>query len=317
MNAFLRHHQDAIAFSYRCFDRLLCNAFIPHLPWGANIVSFFRDRRHIPHHTLTPAFFRSLSGQFHRALEQQAEQANLAIVEPPAEVRREDWVAPYYRSLDEQPGVAVLLRCRERARVAISYPKRCNHLELAWRFVNVYYVYLQDAQLGRLWLRLCPYFPFNAQVCFNAHEWLARQLQREGIAFRKDDNAFLACANPQRLPELADAFGPEHVVGGLEPWLAGYQLSQLRYDLGKLRGKGLVRRLKGTQRYERTPEGYRVAVLYQKLYHKLYGPLTAGLLEPVARDGHVLSRRKAKVDRLYEAVDQALQKLSKEVGIVA
>jgi hypothetical protein len=96
-----------------------------------------------------------------------------------------------------------------------------------------------------------------------------------------------------------------------------YRLSQLRYDLGKLRGKGLVQRLPRTQRYEVTPEGYRLAVLYQKLYHRLYAPLTASTLEPVASDNQVLNSRKAKLDRLYEAVDKALRQLSEGVGIAA
>jgi hypothetical protein len=39
--------------------------------------------------------------------------------------------------------------------------------------------------VGRLFVRICPYLPFNARVCVNQHEWLARQLQREGIFFRK------------------------------------------------------------------------------------------------------------------------------------
>ena len=37
-----------------------------------------------------------------------------------------------------------------------------------------------------------------------------------------------------------------------------YQLSQLRYDLSKFRGKGLVVREPGTQAYHLTPEGYRM-----------------------------------------------------------
>ena len=96
-----------------------------------------------------------------------------------------------------------------------------------------------------------------------------------------------------------------------------YRLSPLRYDLAKLRGKGLVHRVTGTQRYEVTSEGYRLAVLYQKLYHRLYGPLTASTLEPVAADNRVPGARKAKLDRLYEAVDKALRQLSAGVGIAA
>ena len=28
-----------------------------------------------------------------------------------------------------------------------------------------------------MFLRICPYFPFNARVCVNQHEHLARQLE--------------------------------------------------------------------------------------------------------------------------------------------
>src|SRR5207302_7173222 len=93
-----------------------------------------------------------------------------------------------------------------------------------------------------------------------------------------------------------------------------YRLSRLRYDLGKLRGKGLVTRRPGRQQYELSPEGYRLAVLYQKLYHRLYAPLTAGLLDPVPSDNQLPRSRKDKLDRLYEAVGQALQRLSEGVG---
>lgn len=51
-----------------------------------------------------------------------------------------------------------------------------------------------------------------------------------------------------------------------------YTLGQLHYDLAKLRGKGLVERIDGSQAYRILPEGYRIAVLYLKLFHRIYGP---------------------------------------------
>jgi hypothetical protein len=33
-----------------------------------------------------------------------------------------------------------------------------------------------------MFLRICPYFPFNARICLNGHEWLACRLRAEGIA---------------------------------------------------------------------------------------------------------------------------------------
>jgi hypothetical protein len=96
-----------------------------------------------------------------------------------------------------------------------------------------------------------------------------------------------------------------------------FTLSQLRYDLGKLRSKGLVQRIAGSQRYEITATGYRLGVLYLKLYDRYYAPLTAGLLDPVPVDTSMPNRRLAKLDRLYKAVDLALHNLDDHVGLTA
>jgi hypothetical protein len=217
MNAFILHHAPSIEFAYSCFDRLLLNGWIRSLQFGGGTVSFLRDRRQWPR--VTPQALRHLSADYHHWVNDQAQQAGAPVVEPPPAVRREDWVAPYDQRLAGQPGIAVILRCRERARVAVSYPKLGYHIEPAWRFVNLYYYYLNDAALGRCWVRVCPYFPFNTQVCLNGHQWLARQLSGAGIAYRQADNAFVACADPQRLQALADRFGPADLTGALEPWL--------------------------------------------------------------------------------------------------
>lgn len=94
-----------------------------------------------------------------------------------------------------------------------------------------------------------------------------------------------------------------------------YTLAQLRYDLAKLRAKGLVERVAGTQTYRLLPEGYRLAALYLKLFHKIYAPLTAGIVAPVAADDRLLPERRAKLDQLYAAVDGALHQLCEQVGV--
>ena len=71
----------------------------------------------------------------------------------------------------------------------------------------------------------------------------------------------------------------------------------------------------GTQTYRLPAPGYRLAVLYLKLFHKIYAPLTAGTLEPVAGDERLPPERRALLDRLYGAVDLALSQLCEQVGI--
>jgi len=52
-----------------------------------------------------------------------------------------------------------------------------------------------------------------------------------------------------------------------------YRLSQVRYDLAKLRAKGLVERLGRTRRYRLTSSGAKIGVLLVKLRARLLGPL--------------------------------------------
>ena len=90
-----------------------------------------------------------------------------------------------------------------------------------------------------------------------------------------------------------------------------------RQGFSASRGKDLVMRVPKTQLYQLSPKGYRVAILYCKLYHRLYAPLLAGLLDPFPDDAPVPDQRRAKLDRLYSAVDKALPQLSEQIGLSA
>jgi hypothetical protein len=96
-----------------------------------------------------------------------------------------------------------------------------------------------------------------------------------------------------------------------------YRLNQLRYDLSKLRSKGLLRRCPGTQTYQVDTAGYRIVIYYLKLYQQMYAPITAAIRDPVPSDGQVLSHRQTKLDRLYAAVDKSLARLAEHLGMAA
>ena len=96
-----------------------------------------------------------------------------------------------------------------------------------------------------------------------------------------------------------------------------YTLNQLRYDLSKLRGKGFVFRLAGTQCYQVSSEGYRIGIFHLKLYQQIYAPLTSAICDPVPADNQVLTNRQTRLDRLYVVVDKAVQKLASHLGMAA
>jgi hypothetical protein len=85
--------------------------------------------------------------------------------------------------------------------------------------VNHYYVYAVDRNFGPFFLKFCTYFPFNAKLCLNGHEYAKRQLAQKGIAFEALDNGILSCAEPERVQKICDGLSAEKVDGFLRKWL--------------------------------------------------------------------------------------------------
>lgn len=66
------------------------------------------------------------------------------------------------------------------------------------------YQYWQDPQLGWMNARIQTWFPFSVQICMNGREWLARQMQKEGIQYQKQDNCFVRVGDWVRAKQLLD-----------------------------------------------------------------------------------------------------------------
>ena len=85
--------------------------------------------------------------------------------------------------------------------------------------VNHYYFYGIDEDFGPFFLKFCTYFPYNAKLCINGHEYVKRQLAKEGIPFEALDNGVLSCANPTRLQQLCDGLSAHKIDALLRKWL--------------------------------------------------------------------------------------------------
>ena len=84
--------------------------------------------------------------------------------------------------------------------------------------VNHYYVYAFDRDFGPFFLKFCSYFPFNAKLCLNGHEYAKCQLARQGIAFEALDNGVLSCADPERLQKICDGLSAQKFDALLRKW---------------------------------------------------------------------------------------------------
>ena len=226
MNAFFEHHKDSIQFGYRCFDRILLNGLIQPFQQPERVLGFFnayRQGKRVTRRTLT-----EIADQFQYWVKNRSEKWGAPILEPPAgeddESRRNKFVEPYFQ--DAQPNqVVAILKAREPARILVAIGDKNNdspHLEYKQRWVNQFNFYLFDRHWGRMFVRMCPYFPFSARVYLNQHHWLAIRMREEGIDFQQCTNAFLKCSDPARLQELADSLATQDLLKCGQKWLAAF-----------------------------------------------------------------------------------------------
>ena len=91
-----------------------------------------------------------------------------------------------------------------------------------------------------------------------------------------------------------------------------YRLTQLRYDLGKLRAHGLVERIGRTRRYRLTARGLKLGVILVKLRTRLLGPLATLATAPTPPPESVTS---SEVEAAFRQVDRAIDHLCVTLGL--
>jgi hypothetical protein len=93
--------------------------------------------------------------------------------------------------------------------------------------------------------------------------------------------------------------------------IPGYSAGQTTYDLRRLRGKGLIRRVPRSHRYELTEQGRRTAVFLTKTYTRI---LTPGLAELDPRLPDEIAAR-SELARAWRAYERALDTKIKQAAI--
>jgi hypothetical protein len=122
-------------------------------------------------------------------------------------INKEQAARDILRRDDIKEGLVAVFRCVEPCR---TYKAQGNpvtkmlDLKLQLGKCLHLYFYLLHPRLGLLHLRLQTWFPYLIHICFNGHEWLARQMDEKGLAYRKADNRFTWIEDMGAAQKLAD-----------------------------------------------------------------------------------------------------------------
>ena len=105
-----------------------------------------------------------------------------------------------------------------------------------------------------------------------------------------------------------------YVLQALGRSMGQYKLGSLRYDLSKLRIKGLVENpTVKTVPAHRT----RISALrcLSEVVEKFYSPLTSAILKPFPGDAQLPQQELTALDQLYVGIKTALDRLADHVGL--
>jgi hypothetical protein len=97
-------------------------------------------------------------------------------------------------------------------------------------YVRHYDLYLDDADCGPAFLKVCRDAPRAMKRCLNGQEWAKRPWDKRRIAYEALDNGFRRWARPEKLPEICDSLGPDQSNRMFRKWLDRLPLPLSRKD---------------------------------------------------------------------------------------
>ena len=167
-----------------------------------------------------------MTRRFVAALEDFVARHDIPLVQFQKGQRKDAVMAEHLRRFAGEEGVVFVGKAQENTPVFRTERRRSptTGRPYPWivrrsAMVNNYYIYAVDCDFGPFFLKFCSYFPFNAKLCLNGHEYAKRQLARAGIAFAALDNGILKCADPKRLQAICDGLSTAKIDALLRKWL--------------------------------------------------------------------------------------------------
>ena len=215
--------KEHVTLEIEGIDRMYMNVYVPALQRAGGIASFFRFHR--GHQFASSALMDPITKAFVASMEQFTKQQNVPVVTFAKGQRKDDVAAAYRRQFQGQEGVLFIGKAQEKTPVFRTERRRNEQtgatypwLVRSTAMVNHFYVYCMDRDFGPFFLKFCTYFPYNAKLCVNGHEYVKQQLGNRGIGYEALDNGILSCDDPKRVQAICDGLSAEKIDALLRKW---------------------------------------------------------------------------------------------------
>ena len=215
---------EHVVLELEAIDRMYLNVYVPHLQAVRSVVGYLRVH-HGQRFASTTAVV-PMSEAFVRNIEQFVADEGIDLVSFSKKERKDDVTQKYLRRYRRSEGVLYVGKAQEKARVMRTERRRSRFTggTYPWimestAMVNHYYFYCVDEDFGPFFLKFCSYFPYNAKLCINGHEYLKRQLAKRKVRFEALDNGIKSCADAKLMQRLSDGLSADRIDRLLRKWL--------------------------------------------------------------------------------------------------
>jgi hypothetical protein len=225
METFTKLFGSLLIFVYHCFDRVVIHGYLSGLSRPGQVVHFFRDV--VGEKVIDKAVLSRRTNEYQHWVEAYARNHRIPIEWAEPKARKEDYVRPAGDRMKRagRHGVFFILKSMEQGQTfrstAPKYPTDDPNYRILGRqrsrFTH-YYFYIDDEVLGPMSMRVASFFPFQATYYLNGHNFIERELNREKVTYRKNDNAFRAVSNVSALQAAADRFTSRVIQKRLDHW---------------------------------------------------------------------------------------------------
>ena len=241
---------DHVTLEVESIDRMYLNVYQPRLQTDRGVASFFRFHR--GETFASSALMAPMSTAFIAAVDHFVEHEQIPLITFTKGQRKDDIAKEYHSQFHRHEGIVFVGKSQEKTPVFRTAKRRNPDTGQTYPWivrntamVNHYYFYGTDEDFGPFFIKVCTYFPYNAKLCINGHEYVKRQLAKQGIAFEALDNGILTCADPRRLQQLCDDLSDHRIDTLLRKWLrrlphpftVADRLAGYRYDVSILQAE--------------------------------------------------------------------------------
>jgi len=216
--------RDHVTLELEGIDRMYLNVYVQLLQTVGGVVYYLREHRGQPF--ASTAALAPMTEAFVRNIEEFTAQQGIDLVSFEKGQRKDDVTQEYLRHFQGNEGVLYVGKAQEKARITRTQKRRSAKTGKTYPWivettamVNHYYFYAVDEDFGPFFLKFCSYFPYNAKLAINGHEYLKRQLAKRGVAFEALDNGIKSCADPKLAQRLCDGLSAAKIDQLLRKWL--------------------------------------------------------------------------------------------------